>query len=123
MEDYLANRPDLAYAQVPSVFGLGVVYPRSGEAGTRLAAVLAPYDRNPHLERVEQNRLVLWLRVVELQDQFRAEQEAAAPRQEHEARTVRSRVLVQYADRIAFAEADNAALRLELQRRPVHVPT
>ncbi len=121
VEDYLADRPDLAYAQVPSVFGLGVVYPGAGESGRRLAAVLAPYDRNPHLDRLEQNRLELWLRVVEFQDQLRAA--AARERQEHEARTVRSRVLVQYADRIAFAEADNAALRLELQRRSVHVRT
>lgn len=117
VEDYLADRPDLAYAQVPSVFGLGVVYPGSGQSAERLAAVLSPYDRNPHLERLEQNRLALWLRVVELEDQARAELDASVEgeRRERDARSARSRVVTQYADRLARVEAANAALRLQLQ--------
>lgn len=119
VEDYLVDRPDLAYAHVPSVFGLGVVYPAAGEAGERLAALLAPFDRNPQLERLEQNRLALLLRCVELQDEILEKLQAVARRdQDDQTHSVlRSRVLVQDADRIAAAEGDNAALRLELRRK------
>jgi hypothetical protein len=102
VEDYLAESPaDLAYAQVPSVFGLGVVYPRTAPWAERLTALLGPWDRNAHLTRLEQNRIALYLRVLTLQDESR----------------VKSRLVVAYADRLAAAEAENADLRLERLRR------
>ena len=123
VEDYLADRPDLVYAHVPSVFGLGVVYPRSSEAAGRLEAVLAPYDRASHLERLEQNRIASLLRIIELQDQLQAmtAREQAMTAREVAASAVRSRLIVQYADRLAAAEAENAALRLEQQRRSASI--
>ncbi|MCW2714692.1 MAG: hypothetical protein JWN88_1739 [Frankiales bacterium] len=111
VEDYLAERPDLVYAHVPSVFGLGVVYSGSAESATRLEQVLAPYDRNPQLQRLEENRIAALLRIIELQDELRA---LSGRVQEQSA--ARSRLIVQYADRLAAAEAENAALRLDLQR-------
>lgn len=114
VEDYLADRPDLAYAHVPSVFGLGVVYVPSGQSGERMAALLAPYDRNPQLERLERNRIELLLRCVELQDELDAMRRRETEDQQQS--IVRSRVLMHYADRIASAEGDNATLRLEVQR-------
>jgi hypothetical protein len=108
VEDHLAEHPDLAYAHVPSVFGLGIVYPSTGEAAERLRTLLAPYDRNPQLERLEQNRIELFLRVLELQDALQATQAKAA----RDARS-KARLLLEYSDRLAAAEAENAALRLE----------
>lgn len=117
VEDYLADRSDLVYAHVPSVFGLGVVYPRSSEAAGRLEAVLAPYDRNPHLERLEQNRIASLLRVIELQDELRTQMARAQERS-----ALHSRLIVQYADRLAASEAENAALRLQVQRQSASLP-
>jgi hypothetical protein len=68
VEDFLATRPDLVLAVVPVVFGLGVLYSRECAYAERLAATLAPYDHNPLLERLERNRVALYLRVIELQD-------------------------------------------------------
>ncbi len=102
VEDYLGeSTADLAYAQVPSVFGLGVVYPRTAPWAPALAALLGPWDRNAHLSRLEQNRISLYLRVLTLQDESR----------------VKARVVTAYADRLAAAEAENAELRLERLRR------
>ena len=105
VEDYLAaSDADLGYAHVPSVFGLGVVYARGGEAGRRVQELLAPYHRNPTLARLEENRLALLLEVIAKQDQ-----QAAHAVQER----ARQRLLVDYADRLAAVEADNTRLRLE----------
>jgi hypothetical protein len=104
VEDYLAeSEADLAYAHVPSVFGLGVVYPRDSEAAPRLAELLAPYDRSPLLARLEENRLALLLRVIALQDEQRTTGDTRA----------RARLLAHYAERLANVEAENSRLRLE----------
>jgi hypothetical protein len=104
VEDYLAESDaDLAYAHVPSVFGLGVVYPRAREGAERLGDLLAPYDRSPLLARLEENRLALLLRVIALQDAQRPTGETRA----------RARLLAHYAERLAAVEAENSRLRLE----------
>ncbi|MDQ4067957.1 MAG: class I SAM-dependent methyltransferase [Actinomycetota bacterium] len=68
VEDFLETRPDLALSVVPSVFGLGVLYTASAPFADRLAGILATYEANPMLERLERNRIALYLRVIELQD-------------------------------------------------------
>jgi len=68
VEDFLATRPDLVLAMVPAVFGLGVVYAKASPYAEGIAAALAPYEHNPLLERLEHNRVALYLRVIELQD-------------------------------------------------------
>lgn len=68
VEDFLETRPHLALAVVPSVFGLGVVYATSSPYADRVAAAVAGYADNPMLERLEKNRITLYLRVIELQD-------------------------------------------------------
>ncbi len=68
VEQFLTERPHLALAVVPCVFGLGVVYARSAPWAERVAELLSHYDRNPLLERLEQNRLDLYLHVLKLQE-------------------------------------------------------
>ncbi|HSH61070.1 MAG TPA: class I SAM-dependent methyltransferase [Acidimicrobiales bacterium] len=68
VEDFLEARDDLALATVPCVFGLGIIYPTSSTAGRSVAEFLRFYDSHPLLERLEHNRLALYLRVLELQD-------------------------------------------------------
>jgi hypothetical protein len=101
VEDFLSERPDLSYAHVPAVFGLGVIWSSSAPYADEVARVLAPWDRNPLLERLEQNRLRLYMRVLELQDRLGRADPAS------------NLVLLRYAERLADLEAENASLRLE----------
>ena len=68
VEDFLDGR-DLTFVTVPCIFGLGVLFPSSADYAGPLADFLAAYDENPLLERLEQNRLSLYLKVIELQDE------------------------------------------------------
>ena len=105
VEDFLAEHPgELAFANVPAVFGLGIVYPTGAPWSARLAELLAPWDGNPVLERIERNRVELYARVLAMQDR--------AGRADHGT----NRVLLGYAERLAALEAENASLRLERGR-------
>ena len=68
VEDFLESRPDLALVKVPCIFGLGVVHQTSAPYAAALARFLQPYSDSPLLERLEVNRLSLYLRILELQD-------------------------------------------------------
>ena len=68
VEDFVATRPHLALAVVPAVFGLGIVYATSSPYAERLATIASTWAENPLLERLECNRITLYLRVIELQD-------------------------------------------------------
>jgi hypothetical protein len=101
VEDFLASRPDLEFAQVPAVFGLGVIWSRSAAYAAAVADLVKPLAANSLLERLEDNRLRLYMRVLELQDRLGR----ADPATNH--------VLLRYAERLADLEAENASLRLE----------
>jgi hypothetical protein len=104
VEDFLAEREGLVYVHVPAVFGLGIVYTETAPYAGRLRDLLAPWDRNPLLTRLEENRLALYARVLELQDGARRVD--LAP----------DRMMLRYAERLAELEAENASLRLERGR-------
>ncbi|MDQ3569725.1 MAG: class I SAM-dependent methyltransferase [Actinomycetota bacterium] len=72
VEDFLEGHADLALAKVPCVFGLGVIYRMSSPEGRAAGELLRPYDGNPLLERLERNRMALFLRVLETQDDLRS---------------------------------------------------
>jgi Methyltransferase domain len=67
IEDVLEGHPQLAFAVVPAVFGLGVVYDRGAPWAGQVAELLEPWDRSPLLTRLELNRIALYSRVLELQ--------------------------------------------------------
>lgn len=104
VEDFLAERDGLAYAHVPAVFGLGIVYPSSAPFSYRLRDLLGPLDGNPLMERIERNRLKLYARVLDLQARGMSVDRGT------------NRVLLGYAERLATLEAENASLRLERGR-------
>ncbi|HZU60649.1 MAG TPA: class I SAM-dependent methyltransferase [Solirubrobacteraceae bacterium] len=58
IEDFLEGREDLHFALVPAFFGLGVIWERRAAYADELEAILAPWDRNPLLERLEANRVL-----------------------------------------------------------------
>ena len=57
VEDFVAAREGLRLAVVPAFFGLGVVWRLNAPWADRVAAILDPLDRNPLLERLEENRV------------------------------------------------------------------
>lgn len=68
VEDFMEGREGLALAKVPAVFGLAVIYPTSAPYCGALAQLLDFYHDHPLLERLERNRLSLYLKVLALQD-------------------------------------------------------
>ncbi|MBW3613749.1 MAG: class I SAM-dependent methyltransferase [Actinobacteria bacterium] len=70
VEDFLRDRPELSLSVVPVVFGLGVIFDRRAPYSAPLEEVLLPYSSNPLLQRLEDNRLALYLAVLDLQDQL-----------------------------------------------------
>jgi hypothetical protein len=70
VEDFVAETDGLTFRLVPCVFGLGFLYAASAPWAEALDAHLAPYDRSPLLERLEDNRIALYLQVLRLQDEL-----------------------------------------------------
>lgn len=97
VEDFVAGRDDLELAIVPLFFGLGAVWQRDAPWAQALADTLAPWDRNPLLERLEANR-VLHLAVAHFQfvEASRCQERAAR----------RGAVLQRLLDSSAFAVAE-----------------
>lgn len=56
-EDFVAADEELQLAVVPMFFGFGAIWHRGAPWADRVAAILAPWDRNPVLERLEGNRV------------------------------------------------------------------
>jgi len=102
VEDLLGRRGDLELRRVPCVFGFGAVYPSGAPWAERVRAVLDPFHESELLARLEQNRLELYLEVI---DRRRAAEGLARGGQE----------LLDGLQRELEAErAENARLRLEL---------
>ncbi len=104
VEDFLAEYSGLAYAEVPAVFGLGVIYAKSAPYAERVGELLRPWNESHLLERLEQNRVRLYARILEMQSELARADPGS------------NRVLLRYAERIADLEAENASLRLERGR-------
>lgn len=56
-EDFVAARPGARLAVVPAFFGLGVIWDERAAWAGDVERLLAPFDRNPILERLEANRV------------------------------------------------------------------
>lgn len=69
IEDFVKGKEQrLGWAQIPAVFGLGILFDRQAPWAGDLARFLMPYHMNPLLARLERNRLECYLKVVALQD-------------------------------------------------------
>jgi methyltransferase family protein len=104
VEDFLAERSELRYVHVPAIFGLGVVYSSEAPYADAVERALAPYDRNPLLDKLEQNRLELYLRVLEQQDAV------------SDLGLRQSRLIAEYDSSLAAAQAEAGRLRLAAAR-------
>jgi hypothetical protein len=57
LEDFLAANEELRMAFIPPFFGLAVVWHRGAPWADAIARTVAPWDRNPLLERIERKRV------------------------------------------------------------------
>jgi len=57
VEDFIGERGDLRLAVVPAFFGLGILWHRQAPWADLVETAVAPWDHNPILERLEDNRL------------------------------------------------------------------
>jgi hypothetical protein len=57
VEDFTTADPRLRLAVVPAFFGLGAVWRKDAPGAEELERILAPWDRNPILTRLEANRV------------------------------------------------------------------
>lgn len=58
----------IAFAEIPAVFGLGILFDTAAPWGQDLAAMVIPYHENRLLRRLEENRLANYLAVIDWQD-------------------------------------------------------
>jgi len=70
IEDVMAEHEDLVLHVLPAVFGLGVLHARSARWAGLITALLGPHHEDPLLAALEENRLDLFLRVLDLQDEM-----------------------------------------------------
>ncbi|QUT06457.1 class I SAM-dependent methyltransferase [Sphingobium phenoxybenzoativorans] len=72
VEDFIAERNadgrELAYAEVPAVFGLGVLFDLDAPWSNALADLVIPYHENRLIASLEANRLANYLTVLDFQD-------------------------------------------------------
>lgn len=67
-EQHAAGR-ELGFAEIPAVFGLGVIFDYAAPYAAALAELLLPFHDNRLLRSLERNRLTGYLHILELQDQ------------------------------------------------------
>ncbi|HVX44661.1 MAG TPA: class I SAM-dependent methyltransferase [Mycobacteriales bacterium] len=79
VEDFVSVYDGFEFQIVPSVFGLGILYRSDAPYAEAVGAALEPYAGNPLLDRLERNRIELYLKVLELQDVL-ADRDAALER-------------------------------------------
>ena len=109
IEDFLADREELAFASVPAFFGIGFAWHREAPWAAAVAEVLAPWDANPLLARLEANRIRQMTeryRITKLLDDLEAANEP------------RERILRTLADSRALGIGE-AVSRLARRGRPV----
>lgn len=122
LEDFLAGHDEYQVIALPCIFGLAIVFPGRAEWAGALRAGLGWYDDNPMLARLESNRILLYLKVLDLQDRLAREGRRAsnlAARLEADLERARTETAIaEQAARASIAERD-AALS-ELQRCRQH---
>jgi hypothetical protein len=78
VSDSVQEQQALAWAYIPGVFGLGVLFETSAPWAGEVARQLAPLHEHPLLQTLENNRLANYLTVIDWQDQAAAANRLAA---------------------------------------------
>lgn len=75
IDDFIAEREGLRLAVVPAFFGLGAIWHRDAPWAAEVERLLAPWDDNPMLRRLEQNRITHLIARLELDHDLDRERE------------------------------------------------
>lgn len=78
IEGFLDANPGWRCRWLPCIFGLAFIYPADAPWAGPLDAALAPFDDHPLLRRLEANRLLLYLRLIDAQDRLAEERRTHA---------------------------------------------
>jgi hypothetical protein len=111
VEDFLETRSGFEFARIPCVFGLGMVFPDSAPWAAALGEILSPYRDSSLLAKMEQNRIDLYLRVLQLKaalDASSKESERLKLAAEHETESLMAQ-LVAVEEKLARLEQDAPA--------------
>lgn len=92
VEDFVSDRDQLRLAIVPTFFGVGLIWDTTMPEAGALTELLAGWDRNPHLERLERNRV---LHLANTMLQLNAAREAERRLAEQGPRLARQRQLLE----------------------------
>lgn len=72
VEDFIdevrAEDRGIAFARVPAVFGLGILFSTDADWASALSELVIPFHENPLIQRLEENRLRNYLAVLDWQD-------------------------------------------------------
>jgi hypothetical protein len=68
LEDVHGAGGNLAFCEIPAVFGLGVLFSMDADWSSRLAEMIVPFHENRLLRTLEENRLRNYLTVLDWQD-------------------------------------------------------
>ena len=89
IEDFMGARTGLRLAVVPAFFGFGLIWHEEAPWADAIAELIAPYDRNPVLARLEGNRVEHLVagqgrarEMVVLRDEYEALRERCARQEE-----------------------------------------
>lgn len=74
----MAQGREYACAEIPGVFGLGVLFALDAPWSASLADLLMPFHQNALLATLERNRLRNYLRVIDIQDEAAARSQTRA---------------------------------------------
>jgi hypothetical protein len=80
LDDFLAGHEGWEVASIPSVFGLALVWPTAAPWAGAVRVAVGGFDDHPVLARLEANRILLYLRLIEAQDELARERHRAAER-------------------------------------------
>jgi Methyltransferase domain len=70
IEDFMKHQENILLYNIPIIFGLGVFVDKRLPNSTAIASLLNPYTNNPLLARIEDNRMRLYLKLVELYNEL-----------------------------------------------------
>jgi len=77
IDDVRAAGGTIAFAEIPAVFGLGILFDTDAPWSEALANFLIPYHENRLLRTLEENRLLNYLAVLDWQDRSAEPRQAA----------------------------------------------
>jgi hypothetical protein len=117
VEDFVSAHAELRLAVVPAFFGFAILWSQAAPWAGAVAEIVAPYDRDRLVERLEANRVAHLIERVELVEELRKREERTARQEELLRRMLGSRAFA-LAERISgVRRGPGAALSREEVRR------